>query len=213
MFENLLATWFDIVLEWHYVGVALLMALESTIFPIPSEVIIPPAAYWASQGQMNFWGVIAAGMVGSWMGASLSYFAAQWAGRSLILKFGKYFFLTADKLNFAEQWTLQYANAGVFFARMLPVVRHLIALPAGLFRMNFLKFSMAVLTGSGVWCFILAWFSQQLIGDQPHLLDNPAVLVAVVKHKLLYFAGAILFLGALYFFVERKFKKVKSITS
>ncbi|MDO8526465.1 MAG: DedA family protein [Deltaproteobacteria bacterium] len=207
MFHHLLTVWFQFVLDWHYLGVFLLMALESTVVPIPSEIIIPPAAYWASQGQMNFWGVVAAGTFGSYFGSVISYFVSQWVGRPFLLKFGKYFFITPQKLAFAEKWALKYGAGGVFLSRLLPVARHLISIPAGILRMNFLRFSVATLTGSGLWCFVLAWFGREVIGDQPSLMQDPAVLAHVLKAKLIYFAIAVLVLGALYFIIRRQIEK------
>ena len=211
MFHELLKLWFEFVLQWHYVGVALLMALESTIFPIPSEIIIPPAAYWASQGQMNFWGVVVAGMLGSYVGSVISYLAAHWIGRPLLLKFGKYFLVTPAKLALAEQWATQYATVGIFLARMLPVVRHLISIPAGMLRMPFGTFSLATLAGSGLWCWVLAWFGQQVIGDQPALLQDPAILVQVLKSKLIYFVGAVIVMGALYFWMQWQKHRIRTV--
>lgn len=202
MFHSLLKVWFAFILEWHYGGVVVLMALESTVFPIPSEIIIPPAAYWASQGEMNFWGVVFAGMVGSYLGSTLSYFISQWIGRPLILRYGKYFFLPPEKFTFVEKWVTRYATSGIFFARMLPVVRHLVSIPAGLLRINFYRFSLATLLGSGLWCFVLAWFGREVIGDQPALLKDPQVLVSVLKTRFLYFVGGVIVMGTLYFLIR-----------
>ncbi|OGQ06332.1 MAG: hypothetical protein A3F82_03630 [Deltaproteobacteria bacterium RIFCSPLOWO2_12_FULL_44_12] len=207
MFHNLLKVWFLFVLDWRYAGVALLMALESTVFPIPSEIIIPPAAYWASLGKMHFWGVVAAGMIGSYIGSAISYWVSQWLGRPFLLKFGKYFFLPAEKLIFAEKWAVNYAGPGIFLARMLPVARHVVSIPAGILKMPFWKFSLATLVGSGGWCAVLAWFGAKVIGDQPTLLQEPAVLVHVLKAKLIYFVGAILVFGFLYFYIHCQMKQ------
>lgn len=210
MLHSLLKIWFQFVLDWQYFGVALLMAIESTVVPIPSEVIIPPAAYWASQGQMNFWGVVLAGMLGSYAGSSLSYFVAQKVGRPLILRFGKYFLVTPEKLAFAESWVRQYAMTGIFLARMLPVVRHLVSIPAGVLKVNFFRFSLATLAGSGLWCLVIAWFGAKVIGDQPSLLQDPAVLVHVLKSKLIYFAGFVLVMGGLYFVIHKRIAGARS---
>ena len=104
MFHSLFATWFRLSLEWGYAGIFLLMAIESTVFPLPSEVVIPPAAYWAQQGHLNFWGVVWAGTLGSWAGASLSYAVARWLGRPLLLRYGKYVFVPEGKWLLAERW-------------------------------------------------------------------------------------------------------------
>lgn len=209
MFHDLLKVWFQFVLDWGYWGVALLMAVESTVVPIPSEIIIPPAAYWASQGQLNFWGVVLAGMIGSYAGSVISYLTARWLGRSFLSRFGKYFFLPQEKLDFAEKWIAQYSVIGIFLARLLPVARHLVSIPAGILRMNFFRFSLATLIGSGVWSLILAWFGAAVIGDQPELLHNPEILVQVLKGRLIYFAMFVLVVGGLYFIIHKRISSLR----
>lgn len=203
----LLTSWFNIVRDWHYWGVTLLMAIESTVFPIPSEVVIPPAAYWASQGEMHFWGVVVAGTVGSLMGSLLSYEVARRWGPGLVAQYGRYVKLTPQKMAYAEQWVATYGVVGIFVARMLPVVRHLVSLPAGALRMNIWKFSLATGLGSALWCTILAWFGQKIIGDQPNLMHDPQVMVHVIKDKMIYISLAILILGGLYGVIHRQIRK------
>src|SRR3989304_1676710 len=137
MFHSLFALWFRLTLEWGYLGVFVLMAIESTVFPLPSEVVVPPAAYWAEQGRMHFWGGVAAATLGSWAGSGLSYWVARAVGRPLLLRYGKYVFVPEKKWLLAERWINRYSAAGIFFARLLPVVRHLVSLPAGGARMPF----------------------------------------------------------------------------
>ena len=203
MFHSLLSLWFKLSLDWGYPGIFLLMALESTVFPIPSEVVIPPAAYWAMQGRFHFWGVVAAATLGSWAGAMLSYAVARLAGRPLLLRYGRYVHLSEDRWQVAERWMLRYSVAGIFFARLLPVVRHLISLPAGAARMSVRAFTVATLAGSLLWCTVLAWFGARVLADQPRLLDDPAALSHVLRDKLLWFVIAALVLLALYLVVDR----------
>jgi membrane protein DedA with SNARE-associated domain len=210
MLHSLFVTWFQLSRQWGYAGVFLLMAVESTVFPIPSEVVVPPAAYWAQQGEMNFWGVVLASTLGSYFGAALSYFAAKSLGRPLILRYGKYFLVPESKWLLAEQWIQHYHAAGIFFARLLPVVRHLISLPAGAAQTNFVVFSVTTLSGSFLWSLVLAWFGAQVLADQPDLLQNPDALVHVLKAKLLWFIGAAIVLLATYVLVDvlgRRFRK------
>src|SRR5437868_13672277 len=94
MFHQLIQTWFTWVQDWGYLGVILLMAMESSIFPVPSEVVMPPAAFLAAQGKLNLWGVIAAGTLGSWLGAAITYWVSLWLGRIVIVKWGRFFFIT-----------------------------------------------------------------------------------------------------------------------
>jgi membrane protein DedA with SNARE-associated domain len=133
MFHQLFATWMQLTLDWGYAGVFLLMAIESTVFPLPSEVVVPPAAYWAQQGHLSFWGVVLASTFGSWFGSSLSYAFAARVGRPVILKYGKYFFVPEKKWLLAEAWIPHRRR---LLRPPAPVVRHL-ALPAGAARMNF----------------------------------------------------------------------------
>src|SRR3954463_246156 len=102
MLHQLIETWFNWVHEWGYWGVILLMAMESSIFPVPSEVVMPPAAFLAAQGKLNLWGVIAAGTFGSWLGAAVTYGISRWLGHAVIMKWGKYFLLNEAKLKRAE---------------------------------------------------------------------------------------------------------------
>jgi membrane protein DedA with SNARE-associated domain len=202
VFHSLLSLWFRLTLEWGYLGVFLLMAIESTVFPLPSEVVIPPAAYWAGQGRFDFWGVVAAGTLGSWLGASLSYAVARWLGRPLLIAYGKYVFVPEKKWLLAERWIQHFAAGGIFFARLLPVVRHLVSLPAGAARMRFPVFSAMTLLGSFLWCTVLAWFGARVLADEPQLLEDPEALTRVLREKLLWFVLAALVLFALYLVVD-----------
>jgi len=202
MLHSLLATWFRLSLEWGYAGVFLMMAIESTVFPLPSEVVIPPAAYWAQQGRFHFWGIVAAATLGSWAGAAISYWVARSVGRPLILRFGKYVFVSEKKWLLAEKWIQHFSAGGIFFARLLPVVRHLVSLPAGAARMNFPLFSLMTLLGSFVWSTVLAWFGARVLADQPQLLEDPAALSRVLQEKLIWFMVAAVVLLVLYIAVD-----------
>src|SRR6266850_4922761 len=138
--HHLIEVWFHWVQTGGYAAVFWLMALESTIFPIPSEVVIPPAAIVAATQQgtgMSLVGVVIAGALGSWFGSALMYLVASWAGRAAMLRWGKYFLVPPEKLARAEVFTRRYHAGGIFFARLLPVIRHLISIPAGIVRMGF----------------------------------------------------------------------------
>jgi len=202
MFHSLLQLWFRLSLEWGYAGIFALMAIESTVFPLPSEVVVPPAAYWAEQGRFHFWGVIAAATLGSWAGAAISYWVARAAGRPLILRYGRYVFVPEKKWLLAEQWIQHYSVAGIFFSRLLPVVRHLVSLPAGAARMPFARFSTMTLLGSFLWCTVLAWFGAKVLADEPGLLQDPDALIRVIKSKLVWFVVGALVLLAGYIAVD-----------
>jgi membrane protein DedA with SNARE-associated domain len=182
-FHALLTYWFHFVELYGYLGVFLLMALESSIVPIPSEIIMPPAAYWAAQGRMDFWLVVLAGTFGSLFGSLVSYGVSRAVGAPVVLRYGKYFLMPPEKVEAAEDWVREYGVGGIFFARLLPVVRHLISIPAGILRMSVGAFSAATTAGAFLWCLILSWFGRQVIGDQPHLLDSPEMLAHALKEK------------------------------
>jgi membrane protein DedA with SNARE-associated domain len=202
VFHSLIAVWFDLTLKWGYAGVFALMAIESTVFPLPSEVVIPPAAYLATQGHMSFWGVVAAAALGSWAGSALSYAVARAVGRPLILRYGRCVFVTEKKWLLAEGWINRYSAAGIFFARLLPVVRHLVSLPAGAARMRFRTFTTMTLAGSLLWSTVLAWFGAQVLGEERQLLQDPNALVRVLKHKLVWFMAAAVVMLVLYVLVD-----------
>lgn len=210
MFHSLFATWLELTRQWGYAGVFTLMAVESTVFPLPSEVVVPPAAYWARQGEMHFWGVVLVATLGSWAGAAISYAVARRLGRPLILRYGRYVFVPEKKWLLAEQWINRYSTAGIFFARLLPVVRHLVSLPAGAARMPFGRFSISTLAGSFVWCTVLAWFGARTLAGEPQLLEDPEALSRVLRDKLLWFVLAAALLFALYVLVDWLGKRLRS---
>jgi membrane protein DedA with SNARE-associated domain len=178
--HHLLETWFHWVLTGGYVGIIVLMAMESSIFPVPSEIVIPPAAFLAAQGKLSFTGVVIAGVLGSYLGSAITYWASRLIGRPLIVKYGRFVLVTPKKLEQAEQWLARYEAGGVFFARLLPVVRHLISIPAGIVRMNFGLFSFVTIAGSALWCWILAYLGDKAYRLEPELLTSPDALVRFI---------------------------------
>ncbi len=201
--HHLIATWFEWVRDGGYLGVALLMAMESSVLPVPSEIVIPPAAYWASQGRMTLFGVVVAGTIGSYVGAMAMYAASRWLGRPLVLRWGRYVRITPEKLERAERFLARYELGGVFFARLLPVVRHLIGIPAGIVRMPMLPYGLTTIAGSALWCTVLAWFGKEVLGSEPRLVEDPEAMLAVLKAKSLMIGGGAAVLAGLYFVVVR----------
>jgi membrane protein DedA with SNARE-associated domain len=193
-----LGDWYNHALQTGgYPAIALMMAVESSVFPLPSEIVIPPAAHWAHTGQiqLSLWGIVLAGTLGSWFGATLMYWASRIAGRPLVLHFGKYVFISAQKVEGAERWAAHYGPMGIFISRLLPVVRHLIGIPAGIVRMDYLKFSIFTLLGSAIWCSVLCWLGVKVGAD---------INQGEMHRVTLWLAGAVLVLGGLYyFFVHR----------
>jgi membrane protein DedA with SNARE-associated domain len=199
MFKPLIDWYMKALASGGYPLIALLMAIESSIVPLPSEVVIPPAAHLAHTGQipLSLTGIVIAGTLGSWLGATAMYWAARLAGRPLVLRYGRYALISPDKVEGAERWAAHYGSMGIFVSRLLPVVRHLIGIPAGIVRMHYARFSLYTLAGSGVWCTVLAWIGVKMGQDQQ--------LMAGELHRIsLWLGGAVLLLGAVYyFFVHR----------
>jgi membrane protein DedA with SNARE-associated domain len=165
-----------------YPGIFILMAMESSVIPIPSEVVMPPAGYLAQQGQMNIAAAILAGTFGSLVGAYANYFAAHYLGRPLLLKYGKYVWITEEKFAKVEVFFREHGEVSTFIGRLLPVVRHLISLPAGLAGMNHVKFSLYTLLGAGIWVTILTYIGY-FIGANRELImrySNQALIGAVL---------------------------------
>ena len=187
-----------------YPLIVLLMAVESSLLPLPSELIIPPAAYLAfTQGRMSLAGIVLAGALGSLLGATVMYWAARLAGRPLVLRFGKFIFITSDKVEKAERWSAHFGNFGVFASRLLPVVRHLIGIPAGIVRLHYGLYSLFTLIGSAAWCAVLCWVGIQAEKDE-------ALMRGELHQITLWVAGVLAGLGAIYyFFVHRHMQTEK----
>jgi membrane protein DedA with SNARE-associated domain len=203
---GLLHTWSAELIRWYrdslasggYPLIVLLMAIESSVFPLPSELVIPPAVFIAkSQGTMTVPGIALAGAVGSLLGASLMYWVARIAGRPFVVRFGRYFLMPREKIELVERWAAKYGEFGVFASRFILVVRHLIGIPAGIVRLKYAKFAAYTFAGSLIWCSVLAWVAVQAGKNQALMRGE---LSAVTEWLL----GALLVFGALYyFFVHR----------
>ena len=204
--HHLLETWFNWVLTGGYTGIVVLMAMESSILPVPSEIVIPPAAFLAAQGKLNPIGVVFAGTLGSYLGSAITYWASRFIGRPLIVKYGRFILLSPKKLERAEQWLARYQAGGVFFARLLPVVRHLISIPAGIVRMNFGLFSVVTIAGSALWCSILAYLGDKAYRLEPELLTNPEALMRFIHGQSRGILLVIALFAALYMLTLRLLK-------
>lgn len=170
-----------------YPGIFILMAMESSVIPIPSELVMPPAGYLAQQGQMNVLVAILCGTAGSLAGAYANYFAAHYLGRPLLLKYGKYVWITEEKFAKVERFFRDHGEVSTFVGRLFPVVRHLISLPAGLAGMNHVKFSLYTLAGAGLWVTVLTFIGyfigmnrELIMRYSHHALTGAVVLSAVI---------------------------------
>lgn len=145
------------LLDLGYPGIVALMAMESSILPVPSELVMSPAGYWVAKGEMNAVLVVLCGVVGSIIGALATYWAAHALGRPFIRRFGKYVLLTDRSLDRAERFFAAHGEISTLIGRMIPVVRHLISIPAGIARMPLSRFITYTGLGALIWCSILTW--------------------------------------------------------
>jgi membrane protein DedA with SNARE-associated domain len=168
-FFQSLADWY--MSHMNYVTIFLLMALESTFVPLPSEIVIPPAAWKAASGDLNVFLVVLFATAGALFGASFNYFMSLWLGRPIVYAFaeskvGKLFFLSKEKVMNAEAYFDNHGKSSTFIGRLVPGIRHLISIPAGLARMNFKQFILFTAIGSTLWHSILAALSYFLYSQK-----------------------------------------------
>lgn len=164
----------DIAQKLGYGGIVFLMFLESTVVPIPSEVVMIPAGVLAAQGRMNPWVAIVMGIVGSWLGALTNYYIAMLLGKPFFDRYGRYLLLPPHRLDRVERFFLQHGEISTFTGRLIPGIRHLISLPAGLARMSILRFLLFTGLGSGIWVAILVWIGY-LAGKELERISAEAV--------------------------------------
>ena len=156
MLESIIVWLVDTIGALGYPGIVLLMGLESSFFPFPSEVVIIPAGYLAHQGEMNLATVIIAGILGSLLGAWVNYAIAISVGRAALLRWGRWIFLPEEKLLRVEKFLRTHGEIGTFIGRLIPVIRQYISFPAGLAKMPLARFSFYTGLGAGLWVTILA---------------------------------------------------------
>jgi membrane protein DedA with SNARE-associated domain len=154
---------------WGFILIFILMAIESSVIPLPSEAVLIPAGFLVHRHEltfgdpvMDFMVAVLCGMFGSLIGAYANYFVARYVGRPLILRYGKYFFVKPKVFARAEEIFLEYGDISTFIGRFLLVIRHLISIPAGISRMPLLKFSFYTSIGAGMWSAILLWIGYYL---------------------------------------------------
>ncbi len=177
--------------DMGYWGIFLLMFLESTFFPFPSEIIMIPAGYLAYKGEMNLYITVLVGILGSLSGALFNYYLAMHFGRRFLLKYGKYFFIKEETLDKLEAFFIEHGELSTFNGRLIPGIRQLISLPAGLAKMNIVKFSLYSALGAGIWVIVLVALgyilgsNEELISEYLHTATIMA-LVSVVFITIFY---------------------------
>ena len=182
-----------------YFGIFILMFLESTVFPIPSEVVMIPAGYLAHKGEMNIYIVIILGALGSLCGALFNYYFALKFGRTFLMKYGKYFFVSHETIEKTEVFFKDHGHISTFSGRLIPGLRHYISLPAGLARMNLFVFCLYTTLGATIWVIILT-----ILGY--YIGDNEALVKEYLRYLIIGLLVFLVLLGAWYY---KKVKKTK----
>lgn len=183
---------------WGYWGIFIAMAMESTVLPVPSELVVIPAGMLAYQGKLNLTLVILASTFGSLAGATVNYLFAMWVGRPFLEKYGKYCFVRPALLHKTDAFFIKHGAISTFTGRLIPGIRHLISLPAGLVRMNFASFAFYTIIGAGLWSVVLALFGYFIGGSQEVIAANKTSIV------LATLGFVVLVLGGYYFWQKRQ---------
>ena len=192
MIRELAQTLVDLIFDWGYLGIFIMMAIESSFIPFPSEIVLIPAGYLASQGDMSIGMIMISALSGSLVGAFVNYYLALTLGRKLLIKYGKYFFIKESALAKMDIYFSKHGHISTFTGRLIPGIRQLISIPAGLARMNIVQFSIFTALGAGVWALILTLLGYY-IGENQELID------AYLKQITIGVVGVLVVVGFVYY--------------
>lgn len=169
-----------------YPGLVILMAMESMIFPLPSELVMPFAGFLVAQGKMNFWLVALFSSIGTLLGSLISYYIGYYGGHGFVNRYGKYFLLDKHDLKKTEKYFKKNGEKTIFISRFIPVIRHLISIPAGIGKMDLKKFSLYTVLGGAIWNMFLAWLGYVLgenwdkVKHYSEYISIPAAIIIVI---------------------------------
>ncbi len=183
-----------------YAGLVVLMALESMVAPLPSEAVMPFAGFLIYEGTFSFHGVVFFSTLGSLIGSLISYYAGLWGGRPFVVRFGKYFLLDVRDLESTERFFTRYGDKTIFFSRFIPVIRHLISIPAGVGEMKPGKFMLYTVVGAGLWNFFLAYAGFRLKSHWNEIRQYGQTIDWIV---------VVILLAGLAYFIYRHVKRLK----
>ncbi len=170
MIRELAQSLVDLIFDWGYLGIFIMMSIESSFIPFPSEIVLIPAGYLASKGDMNIAMIMVSGLGGSMVGAFINYYLALLLGRKILKRYGKYFFIKEEALVKMDGFFDKHGHISTFVGRLIPGIRQLISIPAGLSRMNLGIFSFYTALGAGIWALILVLLGY-FIGENQEMID------------------------------------------
>jgi membrane protein DedA with SNARE-associated domain len=187
----------DLIFDWGYLGIFVLMTIESSFIPFPSEIVLVPAGYLASEGNMNILMIMMSALSGSMIGAFINYYLALTLGRKILLKYGKYFFIKETTIDKMDNYFTKHGHISTFIGRLVPGIRQLISIPAGLSRMNLAVFSLFTALGAGLWALILV-MTGYFIGENQELIS------VYLKQITIIILLALVLLASWYTYVQRR---------
>ena len=187
----------DLIFDWGYLGIFIMMAIESSFVPFPSEIVLIPAGYLASQGEMSVLMIMLAALGGSMVGAFINYYLALTLGRGILQRYGKYFFIQEKALEKMDAYFEKHGAISTFTGRLIPGIRQLISIPAGLARMNLVRFSLFTALGAGIWALILVLLGY-FIGENQELIN------AYLKQITIGVLVTLVIITAIYYKIKKK---------
>jgi len=197
MLHELAQTLVDLIFDWGYLGIFIMMAIESSFIPFPSEIVLIPAGYLASQGEMNIVMIMLSALGGSMVGAFINYYLALTLGRKILVRYGKYFFIKEEALVKMELFFSKHGHISTFTGRLIPGIRQLISIPAGLARMNLVQFSLFTALGAGIWALVLT-----LLGYV--LGENQALINTYLREITIFVLIALVIIVGVYYHIKKK---------
>jgi len=197
MLKELAQDLVDLIFDWGYVGIFILMAIESSFIPFPSEIVLIPAGYLAYKGDMNIFAILSSGVAGSLVGAFINYYLALLLGRKFLEKYGKYFFISNEALIKLDNYFKKHGHISTFSARLIPGIRQLISIPAGLAKMNIIEFSIFTTLGASIWALILTLLGY-FIGQNEELINSYLKQITIVT------AVFVVILISIYYFYQKR---------
>jgi len=197
MIHELAQTLVDLIFDWGYLGIFILMAVESSFIPFPSEIILIPAGYLASQGEMSLGMIMTSALGGSLIGAFINYYLAFTLGRKFLLRYGKYFFISQESLVKMENFFASHGHISTFTGRLIPGIRQLISIPAGLARMNLIQFSLFTALGAGIWALVLT-----LLGF--YIGENQALITEYLKEITIAVVTSLFIIALIYYKYQKR---------